>query len=136
LPASSGSRGSWWDRTPPPTARTRTRPIFSVTESGTHVYLNENLFTWICLGGAEIGVGDTDSATYWKLREDTYLFSWLEKNVGVEGMVLIDLAALRTVGIQFGLDQATGDLVNITMGAYAADLGRVPSADERVPGPA
>jgi hypothetical protein len=70
------------------------------------------------------------------LRDQTYLFSWLEKNVGVEGMVLIDLSALRTVGIQFGLDQASGDLVNITMGAYAIDYGRVPPVDESRPGPA
>ena len=87
------------------------------------------------MGGAELGVGDTDSSTYWKLRDQTYLFSWLEKNVGVEGMVLIDLGALRTVGIQFGLDQATGDLVNITMGAYAIDFGKVPGVDTARPGP-
>ncbi|MGK5115049.1 MoaF C-terminal domain-containing protein [Geodermatophilus sp. CPCC 205506] len=114
----------------------RIRYAYSSDDVYDHVYLNQHLFTWICLGGAELGVGDTDRATYWKLREQTYLFSWLEKNVGVEGMVLIDLAARRTVGIQFGLDQATGDLVNITMGAHALDLGRVPGVDESRPGPA
>jgi hypothetical protein len=114
----------------------RIRYAYSSDDVYDHVYLNENLFTWLCLGGAEIGVGDTDSSTCWKLRERTYLFSWLEKNVGVEGMVLIDLAALRTVGIQFGLDQQSGDLVNLTMGAYARDFGRVPGVDESCPGPA
>jgi hypothetical protein len=114
----------------------RIRYAYSSDDVYDHVYLNEHLFTWICVGGAEAGLGDTDRATYWQLRERTYLFSWLEKNVGVEGMVLIDLAALRTVGIQFGLDQQTGDLVNITMGAYALDLGRVPGVDESRPGPA
>jgi len=113
----------------------RVRYAYSSDDVYDHVYLNENLFTWICLGGAELGVGDTDSCTYWKLREQTYLFSWLEKNVGVEGMVLIDLAALRTVGIQFGLDQTTGELVNITMGSFAADLGRAPGVDELRPSP-
>ncbi|MFD2093146.1 MoaF C-terminal domain-containing protein [Blastococcus deserti] len=114
----------------------RVRYAYSSDDVYDHIYLNEHLFTWVCLGGAELGVADTDRAAYWKLREDTYLFSWLEKNVGVEGMVLIDLAALRTVGIQFGLDQGTGDLVNITMGAYATDFGRVPSVPEHRPGPA
>lgn len=113
----------------------RIRYAYSGDDVYDHVYLNENLFTWLCMGGAELGVGDTDRCTYWKLRERTYLFCWLEKNVGVEGMVLIDLAALRTVGIQFGLDQATGDLVNITMGAFAVDLGRVPGVDEARPAP-
>ena len=114
----------------------RIRYAYSSDDVYDHVYLNENLFTWLCMGGAELGVGDTDSCRYWKLRDQTYLFSWLEKNVGVEGMVLIDLNALRTVGIQFGLDQASGDLVNITMGAYAIDYGRVPPVDESRPGPA
>lgn len=113
----------------------RIRYAYSSDDVYDHVYLNENLFTWLCVGGAELGVGDTDSSTYWKLRDQTYLFSWLEKNVGVEGMVLIDLGALRTVGIQFGLDQATGDLVNITMGAYAIDFGKVPGVDTARPGP-
>jgi hypothetical protein len=113
----------------------RIRYAYSSDDVYDHVYLNEHLFTWLCLGGAELGVGDTDSATCWKLREQTYLFSWLEKNVGVEGMVLIDLKALRTVGIQFGLDQQTGDLVNLTMGAYAQDFGQVPGVDEGRPGP-
>lgn len=114
----------------------RIRYSYSSDDVYDHVYLNENLFTWLCMGGAELGVGDTDSSTYWKLRERTYLFSWLEKNVGVEGMVLIDLNALRTVGIQFGLDQQSGDLVNITMGAFAIDFGQVPGVDDARPGPA
>lgn len=113
----------------------RVRYAYSSDDVYDHVYLNTNLFTWLCLGGAEIGVGDTDACTYWKLRDSTYLFSWLEKNVGVEGMVLIDLNAHRTVGIQFGLDQQTGDLVNITMGAYAHEFGRAAGVDEVRPGP-
>lgn len=113
----------------------RIRYSYSRDDVYDHVYLNENLFTWICMGGAEQGVGDTDTCVYWKLRDQTYLFSWLEKNVGVEGMVLIDLAALRTVGIQFGLDQSSGDLVNITMGAHAIDFGKVPGVEDVRPSP-
>lgn len=113
----------------------RIRYAYSSDDVYDHIYLNEHLVTWSCVGGAEAGLADTDKCTYWKLRDQTYLFSWLEKNVGVEGMVLIDLAALRTVGIQFGLDQQTGELVNITMGAYAAMLGRAPDVDEVMPGP-
>src|SRR5688500_15256094 len=55
----------------------RIRYAYSSDDVYDHVYLNEHLFTWLCLGGAELGVGDTDSATYWKLRDQTYLFSWL-----------------------------------------------------------
>ncbi|RZK96458.1 MAG: hypothetical protein EOP30_00015 [Rhodococcus sp. (in: high G+C Gram-positive bacteria)] len=111
----------------------RIRYAYSHDDVYDHIYLNQNLFTWLCLGGAEIGVGDTDSCTYWKLREKTYLFSWLEKNVGVEGMVLIDLNSYRTVGIQFGIDQRTGDLVNITMGSYAQEFQQIPSIENSCP---
>lgn len=113
----------------------RVRYTYSSDDVYDHIYLNAQLFTWFCVGGAEAGLGDTDRCVHWKLREQTYLFSWLEKNVGVEGMVLIDLAALRTVGIQFGLDQQTGDLVNITMGAYAMPLGHAPGVESALPGP-
>jgi hypothetical protein len=113
----------------------RIRYAYSSSDVYDHVYLNTNLFTWLCLGGAELGFGDTDRCTYWKLRDNTYLFSWLEKNVGVEGMVLIDLAAKRTVGIQFGIDQQSGDLVNITMGSHLREYPRTPGVDEDCPGP-
>jgi hypothetical protein len=113
----------------------RVRYAYSGEDVYDHIYLSGQLFTWFCASGAEAGLGDTDRCVHWKLREQTYLFSWLEKNVGVEGMVLIDLAALRTVGIQFGLDQQTGDLVNITMGAYAMPLGHAPGIESALPGP-
>jgi hypothetical protein len=113
----------------------RVRYAYSSDDVYDHVYLNRQLFTWLCVSGAEEGLGDTDRCVHWKLREQTYLFSWLEKNIGVEGMVLVDLAALRTVGIQFGLDQQTGDLVNITMGAYAMPLGHAPGVETALPGP-
>ena len=115
----------------------RVRYAYSTDDVYDHVYLNEQLFTWLCTSGTEAGFGDTDRCFYWKLRDQTYLFAWLEKNLGVEGMVLVDLAALRTVGIQFALDQLSGDLVNITMGAYALPLGAAaPSLEEALPGPA
>ncbi len=132
--AETEGRGRLHERTDELVGR-RVRYAYSSDDVYDHVYLNTNLFTWLCLGGAEIGVGDTDACTYWKLRENTYLFSWLEKNVGVEGMVLVDLNALRSVGIQFGLDQQSGDLVNITMGSYAHEFERAGGVDEVRPTP-
>jgi MoaF C-terminal domain/MoaF N-terminal domain len=113
----------------------RVRYAYSGDDVYDHVYLSTQLFTWFCASGAEAGFGDTDRCVHWKLRDQTYLFAWLEKNLGVEGMVLVDLAALRTVGIQFGLDQHTGGLVNITMGAYALPLGHTPGVEDAMPGP-
>jgi hypothetical protein len=50
-------------------------------------------------------------------------------------MVLIDLNDYRTVGIQFGIDQQSGDLVNITMGAYAQEFPQTPAVEQSRPGP-
>lgn len=114
----------------------RVRYAYASDEVYDHIYLNENIFTWLCVDGSEAGVGDTERCSYWKLRDETYLFSWLEKNLGVEGMVLIDLRAHRTVGIQFALDQHSGELVNITMGAHAIEFERTPSVSDARPAPA
>lgn len=108
----------------------RVRYRYSSDDVYDHVYLNENLFTWVCMGGSENGQADTDQCSYWKLREDIYLFSWLEKLLGVEGMVLVNFRQLRSVGIQFALDQFSGELVNLTMGAYAIPLNVTPPVGE------
>jgi hypothetical protein len=104
----------------------RVRYRYSSDDVYDHIYLSENLFTWVCMSGAEKGQADTDQCTCWKIREDIYLFSWLEKLLGVEGMVLVNFRQLRSVGIQFALDQYSGELVNLTMGAYAMPLHVTP----------
>ena len=53
----------------------RVRYAYSSEDVYDHVYLNENIFTWLCVGGTEVGVGDTERCTYYNLRENTYLFS-------------------------------------------------------------
>jgi hypothetical protein len=111
----------------------RVRYRYSSDDVYDHIYLNENLFTWVCVSGAEEGQADTDQCVYWKIREDIYLFSWLEKLLGVEGMVLVNLSRLRSVGIQFALDQYSAELVNLTMGAYAVPLNNTPPVGEEQP---
>jgi hypothetical protein len=106
----------------------RVRYRYSSDDVYDHIYLNENLFTWVCMSGAEKGQADTDQCTCWKIREGIYLFSWLEKLLGVEGMVLVNFTQLRSVGIQFALDQYSDELVNLTMGAYATPLNVTPPA--------
>ncbi|MCZ2850868.1 MoaF C-terminal domain-containing protein [Modestobacter sp. VKM Ac-2978] len=104
----------------------RIRYRYSSDDVYDHVYLTDRLFTWVCMGGAEQGEADTERCVHWKIREGVYLFSWLEKLLGVEGMVLVDLTQLRSVGIQFALDQFSGELVDLTMGAYAQPLSEAP----------
>lgn len=71
---------------------------YSPTERYEHIYLNERLYTWHCLSGSERGLADTDSCDYRKIADDLYLFVWREKIVPTLGVVLVDLAQLKTTG--------------------------------------
>lgn len=108
----------------------RVRYRYSSDDVYDHIYLTDTLFTWVCMGGAEQGEADTERCVHWKIRDGVYLFSWLEKLLGVEGMVLVNFERLRSVGIQFALDQFSGDLINLTMGAYAKPLTTTPAVGE------
>jgi hypothetical protein len=71
---------------------------YSPTERYEHIYLNERLYTWHCLSGSEKGLADTDRCDYRKVADDLYLFVWREKVVPTLGVVLVDLAQLKTTG--------------------------------------
>jgi hypothetical protein len=87
-----------------------------------HIYLNKRFYTWHCLVGAEAGLGDTETCDYFKIAPDIYLFSWREKIMPTFGLVLINLKEMRSNGKTFGLDIASGNYINFTMGALAEFL--------------
>jgi hypothetical protein len=76
----------------------RVEYTYSPTERYEHIYLNERLYTWHCVSGSEKGLADTDSCEYRKISDDLYLFVWREKIVPTLGVVLLDLAQLKTTG--------------------------------------
>ena len=100
----SGAIDAPWEAASPRHAKTREligRRIeytYSLTEKYEHLYLNEQLYTWHCLSGSEKGLADTDRCEYRKIAEDLYLFVWREKLVPTLGIVLVDLAQLKTTG--------------------------------------
>ncbi|MDR2565203.1 MAG: molybdenum cofactor biosynthesis F family protein [Bifidobacteriaceae bacterium] len=114
----------------------RVRYRYSSDDVYDHIYLSRDRYTWFCVSGAEAGEGDTDKCQMWRLRDGVVLFSWLEKVLGVEGMVLVDFNTLRSVGLQFGVDQFTGEVVNLSMGAYALPVSTTPPLAEADPRPA
>jgi hypothetical protein len=71
---------------------------YSSTERYEHVYLNDAFYTWHCLAGSEQGLADTDRCHYRKIAPDLYLFVWREKIVPTLGIVVVDLAQLKTTG--------------------------------------
>lgn len=96
---------------------------YSPTERYEHIYLNRSLYTWQCLQGSEQGLGDTDRCHYYKIDEQLYLFVWREKIVPTLGIVLVDLARLKTTGKIFGYrGYDFGAVTNFAVGARARVL--------------
>lgn len=97
----------------------RIRYVYGHDRIYEHIYLNNRFYTWHCLEGVEKGLADTEACDYFKIAPGIYLFSWREKIMPTYGLVLINLTDMRSNGKTFGLDIATGNYINFTMGALA-----------------
>lgn len=96
----------------------RAEYAYSPTQRYEHVYLNERLFTWHCLSGAERGLADTDVCTQYKLEDGLYLHVWREKIIPTLGVVVIDLKSMRTVGKIMGYrNEGFTEVSNFPIGA-------------------
>ena len=82
----------------------RVQYVYSRTEAYEHIYLNQDLYTWQCLRGAEQGLADTDRCHHRKIGEELYLFVWREKVIPTLGVVLVDWRARRSNGRLFGYE--------------------------------
>lgn len=92
---------------------------YGENDSYEHHYLNENLYTWHCVKGAEKGLADTDKCHYYKIDEELYLFVWREKIIPTLGVIMIDLQKRKTTGKLFGYQSYDfGELSNGPVGAY------------------
>jgi MoaF C-terminal domain/MoaF N-terminal domain len=102
---------------------------YSPFELYEHIYLNEHLYTWRCIEGSERGLGDTDACHHYKIADGLYLFAWREKIVPTLGVIVIDLAALKTTGKIVGYEgHDFGALRNFSVGAHARIVSVVPAA--------
>jgi hypothetical protein len=97
----------------------RVKYTYSSTHAYEHVYLNDHRYTWHCLSGPEKGLADTEHCDCFKIAPDIYLFTWWERVVPCEAVVMINLKEMRSTGKLFGLDTASGKIINFTMGSYA-----------------
>lgn len=101
--------------------------VYSQAERYEHVYLNERLFTWHCLEGAERGLADTDRCEHLKVGKGLCLFSWREKIVPTLGVIAIDLAQMKTTGRIFGYaEQGFDDILSFPVAAKARFATQVP----------
>ena len=94
--------------------------IYSETERYEHIYLNEHFYAWQCLEGAEQGLADVDRCHCFRIDEQLYLFVWREKVIPTLGVVMIDLARMKTDGKIIGYQGDSFDAVsNFPVGAQA-----------------
>jgi len=92
---------------------------YSSTHAYVHIYLNDHRYTWHCLSGPEKGLADTEHCDCFKIAQDVYLFTWWERVVPCQAVVMINLKDMRSTGKLFGLDTDSGKIINFTMGSYA-----------------
>lgn len=93
---------------------------YSPYELYEHIYLNDRYYAWHCIEGSEKNLGDTDACHYYKIADELYLFAWREKIVPTLGVIMIDLAALKTTGKILGYESNDfGAVRNFSVGAYA-----------------
>jgi hypothetical protein len=96
---------------------------YSDTMSSIHVYSSPESSSWTIFQGDNSGGATWSSPCFYiKLRDDAYLFEWVEENCnGMQGLVVINPKILHDGGFFFGVGH-TGLSLNIT-GAYARELG-------------
>ena len=97
----------------------RVKYTYSSTHAYEHVYLNDHRYTWHCLSGPEKGLADTEHCDCFKITQDVYLFTWWERVVPCEAVVMINLEEMRSIGKLFGLDTDSNEIINFTMGSHA-----------------
>lgn len=97
---------------------------YSDTMSSIHVYSSPESYSWTIFQGDNSGGATWSSPCFFiKLRDDAYLFQWVEENCnGSQGLVVYNPTILHDGGFFFGVGRHMGLTLNIT-GAYARNLG-------------
>ncbi len=96
---------------------------YSDMMSSIHVYSSPESSSWTIFSGDNSGGATWSSPCYYiKLRDDAYIFEWVEENCnGMQGLVVINPRILHDGGFFFGVGH-NGLSLNIT-GAYGRELG-------------
>ncbi|MBR3556911.1 MAG: hypothetical protein IKN89_13475 [Oscillospiraceae bacterium] len=96
---------------------------YSDKMSSIHVYSSPESSSWTIFQGDNSGGATWSSPCYYiKLRDDAYIFEWVEENCnGMQGLVVINPKTLHDGGFFFGVGH-NGLSLNIT-GAFGRELG-------------
>ena len=90
------------------------------------MYSSPESYSWTILQGDNAGgVSWSSPCFYIKLREDVYLFQWIEENCnGNQGLVVINRKIQHDGGFFYGMYEECGLKLSIT-GAYMRELGKL-----------
>jgi len=96
---------------------------YSDTMSSIHVYSSPESYSWTIFQGNNSGGATWSSPCFYiKIREDAYLFQWVEENCnGSQGIMIFNPQLLHDAGFFFGASDH-GLQLSI-MGAYARNAG-------------
>jgi hypothetical protein len=97
---------------------------YSDTMSSIHVYSSPESYSWTIFQGDNSGGATWSSPCFFiKLRDDAYIFQWVEENCnGSQGLVCFNPNIQHDGGFFFGVSH-NGLSLNIT-GAFSRDLGK------------
>ena len=91
--------------------------------SSMHVYSTPYSYSWtIFMGDGAFGMQWSSHADYVKLRDDIYLFTWVEEACnGTQGTIIINNRTMHDCGFAFHVDKEGLNLS--TIGAYSRNAG-------------
>lgn len=97
---------------------------YSETMSSIHVYTTPQSYTWtIFLENGSGGMMWSSPCAYVKLRDDTYLFTWVEEACnGNQGTILFNTRTMHDCGFFYGLNERGLNLASL--GAYGRVAGK------------
>ena len=96
---------------------------YSDALSSMHVYSTPHSYSWtIFMENGAFGMQWSSHADYVKLRDDIYLFTWVEEACnGTQGTIIINNRTMHDCGFAFHVDK---DGLNLsTIGAYSRNAG-------------
>ncbi len=96
---------------------------YSSNTTSMHVYSTPHSYSWtIFLDNGAGGLQWSSPCKYVKLRDDTYLFTWVEEACnGHQGTIVINTRTMHDCGFSYGVGKE--GLHFISIGAYARNAG-------------
>lgn len=95
----------------------RTHQRYSPNHLYEHTYTNTERYSWQCLVGEQRGHGDTDLASYYKVDDNLYIFTFREFLIPVASVFLFNFNDMRSTGKFLGIT-GDGKITNNPAGSF------------------